>query len=72
MTSMSNRLIGASIHNTKPEPVHYKRWFEHRDMHGLHYSQVYQKLDELTFNGYTPFQILKILELGESEYEKAR
>lgn len=46
------------------------KWFEQKYDNGLHYNQVYVLLNELTMEGFTPFQIQEIIRLGKEEYQK--
>lgn len=46
------------------------KWFEQRPDNGLHYNQVYELLDELSFEGFTPLQIQEIIRLGKLVYQE--
>lgn len=46
----------------------YGDWHLQRTHNGLHYPEVYSILDELTQEGFTPFQIAEILRLGRDRY----
>lgn len=67
MTRNKN-LPGATIRNTKAVSLNKGKWFEQKGQHGLHYTAVYEKLDELS-RKYTPFQIVEIMELGVKHYD---
>lgn len=55
-----------------PNRLNRGKWFDEKYDNGLHYNQVYEILDELTAEGFTPFQIQEILKLGREEYKKRK